>query len=480
LSDYGKSTGKTGTGKKGKADVSETRSRSAGSEQAPSLLLKNAMVLDYLPVALDAEPAPRVEQVDLRVAGGRIVERGTDLNPAQTGEEQVLDLHGVTVMPGNINAHGHLYSALAAGMPLPKKPLETFTDILTEIWWRLDRALDAEAIYLSALAGCWDAVRCGTTLIFDHHSSLTAVGGSLDQIEKGIKEIGLRGCLCYEVTDRGGKGLRDMALEENERYLQKIADATRRSGIPRFKGMVGAHASFTLEERTLELLAQICSRMDTPVHLHLAEGPTDREVSHDRGWKDPLDRLIDFGLVRDGSIFAHGVDLSPIDMQTLEAKGVWLVHCGRSNMNNGVGRAPVDRFPARCGLGTDGLDDNMWGELRTTYFRGNEGGRGPLGHDGAARFWLANYRLARQRFGEPFGSLDVSAPADFIVLNNFQKNSLTSETWLSHLLFDFHPWDIDAVYVNGRRVYKNGDNAPVEADLLQQTAEKIWKAMGWR
>ena len=50
------------------------------------------------------------------------------------------------VMPGDINAHGHLYAALAAGMPLPRTPLTTFTDILTEIWWKLDRALDAEAI----------------------------------------------------------------------------------------------------------------------------------------------------------------------------------------------------------------------------------------------------------------------------------------------------------------------------------------------
>ena len=104
----------------------------------------------------------------------------------------------------------------------------------------------------------------------------------------------------------------------------------------------------------------------------------------------------------------------------------------------------------------------MWGELRTTYFRGNEGGRGPLSFDGAARFWLGNFRLAREIFGEPFGSLDAGAPADFIILENFQKTPLTTDTWLGHLLFDFHPWDIHAVYVGGRRVYLNGDSPPVD------------------
>ena len=132
---------------------------------------------------------------------------------------------------------------------------------------------------------------------------------------------------------------------------------------------------------------------------------------------------VDNGLVRPGSVFAHGVDLSPLDMQTLEENGVWLVHCGRSNMNNGVGRAPVDRFPTRSAIGTDGLDDNMWGELRTTFFRGNEGGRGPLGHAGAARLWLGNYRLAREIFGEPFGSLEAGAPADFIILQQLPEDT---------------------------------------------------------
>jgi len=381
-------------------------------------------------------------------------------------------------VPGNINAHGHLYAGLAAGMPIPDVPLESFTDILTTLWWPLDRALDADAIYLSALAGSWDAVRCGTTLIFDHHASLACVGGSLDRVEEGVGQVGLRGCLSYEVTDRGGKGQRDITLQENERYLQKILEAGP-VDVAQFKGMVGAHASFTLEDKTLQLLADLCDRMGTGLHIHLAEGTTDREVSQDRGWPDPLQRLMGAGLVRPGSIFAHGVDLSPVDMQAIEEKGSWLIHCGRSNMNNGVGRAPVDKFPLNCGLGSDGLDDNMWGELRTTFFRGNEGGRGPLARQGAARFWLGNYRLAREAFGEPFGSLDAGAPADLILLENFQKTPLTTDTWLGHLLFDFHPWDINAVYVGGRPVYRNGDNPPVDAGKLQETAARMWKTMGW-
>ena len=152
--------------------ASSTPTGQSGAE-SPRFLLQNGKVLDFFPGDLAAEPAPRVEEVDLRVANGRIVARGKEL-PPEAGEE-VRALHGVTVLPGSINSHTHLYSALAAGMPRPQEPPQDFTEILTEIWWPLDRALNSEAVYLSAVAGAWDAVRCGTTLLFDHHSSLANV-----------------------------------------------------------------------------------------------------------------------------------------------------------------------------------------------------------------------------------------------------------------------------------------------------------------
>ncbi|MDX2474686.1 MAG: hypothetical protein QNL91_13370, partial [Candidatus Krumholzibacteria bacterium] len=93
-------------------------------------------------------------------------------------------------------------------------------------------------------------------------------------------------------------------------------------------------------------------------------------------------------------------------------------------------------------------------------------------------FWLGNFRLAREIFAEPFGSLDGGAPADFLLLDKFQKTPLTSDNWLSHLLFDFHPWDIQAVYVGGRRVYLSGDSPPVDAANLQEAAARVWKTMG--
>src|SRR5215831_11868682 len=112
-------------------------------------LLKDATVTTLHP--------PAIERTSLRMDGGRVAERGDSLEPV--GGEEVLDLGGKIVMPGLVCGHTHLYSALSRGMPPPSQPPESFTGILNLIWWRLDRALDEESIYYSALAGALDAAR---------------------------------------------------------------------------------------------------------------------------------------------------------------------------------------------------------------------------------------------------------------------------------------------------------------------------------
>ena len=63
--------------------------------------------------------------------------------------EEVLDCGGKFALPGLINAHHHLYSALAVGMPPPPKTPLNFTQILEEVWWKLDLALNHDATQAS-------------------------------------------------------------------------------------------------------------------------------------------------------------------------------------------------------------------------------------------------------------------------------------------------------------------------------------------
>src|SRR5947199_5012844 len=103
-----------------------------------AIVLQNALLVDIDPIA--------VEHAGLRIDGSTIAARGNVIS--QPGDE-VIDCHGAIVLPGLVNGHTHLYSALAVGMPQPPRIPANFIEILRYVWWRLDQALDAESNEIS-------------------------------------------------------------------------------------------------------------------------------------------------------------------------------------------------------------------------------------------------------------------------------------------------------------------------------------------
>jgi cytosine/adenosine deaminase-related metal-dependent hydrolase len=288
-------------------------------------ILKGGTVVEF-------EPAS-VELTDLRVDEGRIVARGPGLVASESDE--VVDLHGKVVMPGLVCAHHHLYSALSRGMPQPKQPPESFVEILEKIWWKLDQALDLDAVQISATVGSLDALACGTTTVFDHHASPKAITGSLVRVARGMNDVGLRGVLAYEVTDRHGAVGREEGLDETVSFQKKAKG--------RFRGMVGAHASFTLSRDALDGLKTACETTGTGLHIHLAEDTSDEKLSFQRYGEVPVARLLSAGLLTPRSLIAHAVHLSWPELSNVISSGAWLVHNPRSNMNNQVGYAPAGK-----------------------------------------------------------------------------------------------------------------------------------------
>ena len=210
---------------------------------------------------------PALVRADLRIEGDTIVARGARL--AAKREEPVEDCRGRLILPGFVCAHTHMYSALSRGMPGPAPAPASFPEMLRRVWWRLDDALTEEAVYYSAMIGAVEALRAGTTTLIDHHASPNAIAGSLDIIREAFAVVGVRGVLCYEVTDRGGLRRRDAGLAENDRFLS----ATRTDS--QFRGLVGAHASFTLGERSLAALGDLARYHRSGIHIHVAEARDD-------------------------------------------------------------------------------------------------------------------------------------------------------------------------------------------------------------
>jgi len=426
------------------------------------MLLQNAVLATLDP--------PRVASGDLRIEGGAISERAAMLT-GQPGEETV-DLAGALVLPGLVNAHTHLYSALARGMPGPKEPPRGFLEILERIWWRLDRALDEETVYLSGLAGAIDAALSGVTLVVDHHASPSAIPGSLDTLRRAVEEVGLRSALCYEVTDRNGSEGRDLGLEESRRFLADGPTILTR-------GMVGGHASFTLSEESLERLAALVEDTGAPLHIHVAEDRADVEDCRRRHGVGLVERLRRHGLLRPSTLLAHGVHLEPAELEEAQARGAWLAYNPRSNMNNDVGDAPTHAF-RQAALGTDGMDEDVLAEARVAFLKLREAGRDDA-VEATLRFLTGGHRLGEALFGRPFGTLDAAAPADLVVLEYPSPTPLHDGNLAGHLLFGIDRSHVSSVMVEGRWVVRDRKLLTVDAEAAlaraREAAPRLWSRM---
>jgi putative selenium metabolism protein SsnA len=405
---------------------------------------------------------------DVHVSDGRV---------ASGGGRARRDCSGCLIVPGNVCAHTHLYSALARGMPYGLAPPDDFLQILRRVWWRLDRALDEEIVRASALVGGMEALLSGTTTLVDHHASPNAIDGSLDVIAGALGDLGIRSVLCYETSDRDGLERARAGLAENRRFAQRV----QRERPPLVRALVGAHASFTLGDETLAECGEIARAFEIGLHIHAAEDALDERDSTARHGLRVAARLEHAGALDDRTLLAHGVHLDADELGLVLAADSFLAHNARSNMNNAVGRARLDALAGRVALGTDGIGSDMFEESRAAFFRLREddvhaGAEWPLDR------LAVGSALAATAFGERhLGTLDVGAPADLVVLDYAAPTPVDAHTFPGHWVYGLGSRHVRDVMVAGEwvvldRRLTRADHRELAAEARDQ-AERLWERL---
>jgi putative selenium metabolism protein SsnA len=408
---------------------------------------------------------PVVVEQDIVVDGGRVVDTPAVGGLAAARVDAVVDATGCLVLPGLVCAHTHAYSALARGMPYHLAAPRTFVEILRRVWWRLDRALDLPSIRASARVAGLEALMAGTTTLVDHHASPNAIDGSLDVIGDAVEELGLRSILAYEVTDRDGPERAAAGIRENDRYLGRVAGGS----MPLRRGLVGAHASFTLSDPTLEATADVARRHGVGVHIHVAEGIVDERDALARHGRRVAERLERAGALSDRAVLAHAVHLDDAEIACLRGSGATVVTNARSNLNNGVGRSPVEWLGPRIALGTDGIGGDLFEESRVAWLVQRAAGVA-IDDTWSLRALAIGALAVGRAFGEPaLGRIEPGAPADLIVLDQRPPTPLTAETWPGHWRFGLSAAGVRDVIVGGRLVVR--DRRPTLVDLDEVMAD---------
>lgn len=440
------------------------------------MIIINAKIITW------GKPNQILEGKALRIADGKIATIGdaSEIQRRYPGEE-VLDAGGQYVMPGNICAHTHFYGAFSRGMAIPGPAPANFVEILQSLWWKLDKALDAEGIKYSALACLVDAIKYGTTTLFDHHASPNCIDGSLDIIEEAVEAAGVRASLCYEVTDRDGEERALAGIRENERFIQKVS---RGETSPRIRAHFGLHASLTVSDETLERCLQANSNR-AGFHVHAAEGKADQDDALQKYGKRVIERFYTAGVLGQKSILAHGVHTDAHEHELLAQTHTWLSHQPRSNMNNAVGVAPILEMLARevpVVMGNDGFSNAMWSEWQAAYFIHKDHMHDPRAMNGYEVIKIAvenNAELATQTFdGLRIGEIREGAAADLILVDYHPITPLTVENLPWQILFGFRDGMVTATIVDGKILMKDRQLLTLDEDEIaakaREQAQKVW------
>lgn len=417
------------------------------------------------------------------VMDGKVIKEVGDFTAMKTKypEAELIDARGGVIMPAFINAHEHIYSAMARGLSVNGYDPKGFLDILDGMWWTIDRHLTLEQTRQSAMATYIDSIKNGVTTVFDHHASYGAITGSLFAIEDAARELGVRTCLCYEVSDRDGEEKMKAGVYENEAFIRHaLADDS-----DMIAGMFGLHAQFTLSDKTLELCAQ--HKPDgVGYHIHVAEGIEDLHDCLRKYGKRIVNRLMDMNILGPKTLTAHCIYVNPQEMELLKATDTMVVHNPESNMGNACGCPPtmeIFRKGILTGLGTDGYTHDMLESMKVAnvLHKHNSCNPNEAWAEVPAILFDGNAKIAGRYFKSPLGVLKTGAAADVIVTDYNPLTPMDASNINGHILFGMTGRHVVTTVCNGKVLMKDRELLVVDEEKAladcRQEAAKLWKSI---
>lgn len=386
--------------------------------------------------------------------------------------KNITDGNNGMLIPGLVLGHTHIYSAFARGMSLPFDP-SNFLELLRQLWWKMDAALDNDMTYYSALVSSMGYVKSGVTTVIDHHASGREIRGSLKRLKRAVvEETGLRGVFCFETSDRFDV---DRCIRENIDFRSECVKEKCGS-------LFGLHASMTLSDATLDKVKQVIGGQ--PIHIHVAESAMDEDDSRNKYNLSVIERLDRFGLLNENSLIVHGIYLSDTEMDILLKRGCYIALNALSNLNNGVGlpdyRA-MKKHGLKCIIGNDGLGTGVVNEWQTLLFSMHHRYRDPVsfGLDDLNRIILNGYEYVNKILDTRLGRLEKGFNSDFILLDETNPTPINGKNALGHLVFgsgfNFRP---SHVWCGGEiklRNYKIVHEDTIIFEKSRKLSAALWK-----
>ena len=417
--------------------------------------------------------------------GTKIVEVGDAAAlAAKYPQAEKIDARGGVIMPALINAHTHIYSALARGLSIAGNDPTNFFEVLDGTWWAIDRHLTLEGTRASADALYIDCIKQGVTTIFDHHASYCEIPGSLFQIAESAKKFGVRSCLCYEVSDRDGEEKCLEAIKENADWITWCKEHND----PMLAAMFGGHALFTISDKTFDRMVE-ANNGRTGYHIHVSEGMNDVYDSLQNYGRRPVQRLQDHGILGDKTILGHCIHVNTAEMEIIRETGTMVVNNPESNMGNAIGICPVLQLYKRgilLGMGTDAYTNDMLESLKVALC--SQRSQNCLPNVGWCEvtdmLFKNNARIGAKYFPDELGVLKAGAAADIIVMDYKPFTPFSDENIDGHMIFGMTGRQCQTTIAAGKVLMRDRELVGIDEEAenahILEAAKKLWGSLNHR
>jgi 5-methylthioadenosine/S-adenosylhomocysteine deaminase len=370
-----------------------------------------------------------------------------------TGADEVIDAQYRAVMPGLTNAHTHLSQTfmrgLAGGRPL--------IDWLREVVWPIQGVISPEEMYLAALLGLVENLRCGAIWVTNHHK-ITASTAHTDAVLKAAREIGLRFTLARSWSDKG------KIPEAPEGILGDIArlfEQTQKDD--RIDIANGPLALWRCSAETLQATRRLALEHGAITHVHVSESQDEVTMSVDEYGQRPVEWLQSIGVLGTDTQIVHGVWVNDAEIDLIAQSQAPVIHCPVSNAVLGSGVAPLAQMLERSvevRLGTDGPASNdtqdIWETLKMAVALGRATTQNPTVLPPSEALKLATGGK----------TLKTGDPADLIIVNLNQPRVVPVQDIDSALVLGIHGSDVQTVMVGGDILMRNGQVTVVDEMAL--------------
>ena len=393
-------------------------------------------------------------------------------------DTEVVDLHGMTVIPGLVQSHMHVTQAMFRGLCDDLALMEW----LRERTWPLEAAHTAESNAASARLAAMELIRSGTTAIIDMGTTRHE-----DAVFEVMAETGMRGLFGKCMMDMGDD-LPPLMREDTAACLRETERLIRRWHMVengRLRYAVAPRFVPSCSEKLLFSARDLARQNGLRLHTHASENLGEIALVEARCHERNVRYLDCIGYTGEDVILAHCIWLDEEEKRILADSGTHVVHCPSSNTKLASGIAPVAELKSlgvSMALGLDGAHNHMDGlmEVRLASIL-----QKALTHDPKVMPAMQALELATlggaAALGQAdeLGSLEPGKKADLVVLDMDMPHSLPAcgRDPVERVVYQATRENVVHTMVDGRFLYRDRTFLTLDLTKTLEDAERCCAAL---